>query len=543
MKKELIALLAISGIVVMFILRSTQPSSTKEVNERTTKVLNWNLGSEVVTLDPGLNKDLYGGSIINNLYEGLFRYQGKSIVPALAESYEQSEDGLIYTIKLKQSKWSDGSPLTAFDFEYAWKRVLDPKTASEYAHKLYYIKGARAYHTGIENRDYVGVKAIDDYTLSVELEVPTPYFLDLLTLFTYFPTKQSAVESGDHGSWAISPDKVVSNGPFILESFSISDRLILSKNPNYWNANNVKLDQIIIHQVSDAATSLTGYKNGEFDIIDSVPLAEVQRLMIEDPTYHSMASLATSFYLYNTEIKPLDDARVRRALALGIDRKAIVETVTRAGEMPATGFTPPGLLDANGNDFHSVSGNYGYDTYESNIMEAKRLLEEAGYKDGVGIPEIEISFNTSESNRMIAEAIQEMWKKNLGVNTKLVNKEWAVFQESKVTGSFEIARGSWFADYADPMSMLELWTSYNPINTSRWSSDTFDMLISEAKISQGQSRFDLMYEAQEILMSEIPVIPLYYFTDLFMISSRIKGWDKTTMGVWFFGHVDIIETE
>lgn len=543
MKKELIALLAISGIVVMFLIRSTQPSSTKEVIERTAKILNWNLGSEVVTLDPGLNKDLYGGSIINNLYEGLFRYQGKSIVPALADSYEQSEDGLNYTFKLKQTKWSDGSPLTAHDFEYAWKRVLDPKTASEYAHKLYYIKGAKDFHSGLESRDFVGVKAIDDYTLSVELESPTPYFLDLLTLFTYFPTKQSAVESGMDGAWAISPDKVVSNGPFILESFSISDRLILSKNPHYWNASNVKLDQIIIHQVADAATSLTGYKSGVFDIIDSVPLAEVQRLMIEDPTYHSMASLATSFYLFNTDIKPLDDARVRKALALGIDRNAIVETVTRAGEIPATGFTPPGLLDSDGNDFHSMAGNYGFGIYEKSIAEAKSLLEAAGYKDGAGFPEVTLSFNTSESNRMIAEAIQEMWKKHLGIQAKLVNKEWAVFQESKVTGSFEIARGSWFADYADPMSMLELWTSYNPINTSRWSNETYDALISSAKISQGQTRFDLLYEAQEILMSEMPVIPLYYFTDLFMISERITGWDKTTMGVWFFGNVEILETE
>lgn len=543
MKKELIALLAISGIAIMFLIKSSQPSSTKEINTRAQKVLNWNLGSEVVTLDPGLNKDLYGGSIINNLYEGLFRYKDKAIVPALAESYDLSEDGLNYTINLKKTTWSDGAPLTAHDFEYAWKRVLDPTTASEYAHKLYYLKGAKEYHTGVQGRDAVGVKAIDDYTLSIELSAPTPYFLDLLTLFTYFPTRQSAVESGENGSWAIDPQKAISNGPFILEKYSMNDQLLLSKNPNYWNADEVKLDQIVIYQVSDASTSFTAYQSGAFDIIDSVPLAEVQRLMSEDSTFHAMASLATSYYMFNTTVKPLDDIKVRRALALGIDNKMIVESITGAGEIAATGFTPPGLLDAEGNDFHSVAGNYGYDTYEKNLMEAKRLLEEAGYEDIGDFPEVELSYNTSETNRLLAEAIQEMWKKNLGINARLVNKEWAVFQESKVSGSYEIARGSWFADYADPMSMLELWTSYSPINTSRWSSPEYDTLIEAAKILQGQARFDKLYEAQDILMSEMPVIPIYYFTDLFMISERIKGWDKTSMGVWYFGNIEIIDAE
>ena len=265
--------------------------------------------------------------------------------------------------------------------------------------------------------------------------------------------------------------------------------------------------------------------------------------MSEDSTFHAMASLATSYYMFNTEVKPLDDIRVRRALALGIDNKMIVESITGAGEIAATGFTPPGLLDAEGNDFHSVAGNYGYDTYEKNLMEAKQLLEEAGYEDIGDFPEVELSYNTSETNRLLAEAIQEMWKKNLGINARLVNKEWAVFQESKVSGSYEIARGSWFADYADPMSMLELWTSYSPINTSRWSSPEYDTLIEAAKILQGQARFDKLYEAQDILMSEMPVIPIYYFTDLFMISERIKGWDKTSMGVWYFGNIEIIDAE
>ena len=543
MKKELFALLAISGIVIMFIFRNANTSSTKERVEYDPKVLHWNLGSEVVTLDPQLNKDLYGGSIINNMYEGLFRYQGKSIVPAIAEAYTLSDDGLTYTFKLKETFWSDGSTVTAHDFEYAWKRALDPKVASEYAHKLYYLRGGREYHTGTGSREEVGVKAIDASTLVVELKDPTPYFLDLMTLFTYFPVNQSAVETGSNGAWAIDPGKIICNGPFVLKSFSIGDRIILEKNVHYWNAEAVKLDQIVIYQVSDAATSLTGYNNGEFDIIDSVPLAEIPRLMAEDPTYHSMPSLAISFFIYNTDVKPLDDKRVRQALSLAIDKKAIVETVTRAGEMPATGFTPPGLIDANGNDFYDTAGNYGVGLYTDNIKTAQTLLAEAGYPDGALFPEIELSFNTSETNRMIAEAIQEMWIKNLNIKVQLTNKEWAVFQESKATGNFEIARGSWFADYADPMSMLELWTSYNPINTSRWSSKAYDDLIVSAKTEKGQKRFDLLYQAQDLLMAEMPVLPMYYFTDLFMISKRVVGWEKTTMGVWYFGNVDIIETE
>lgn len=543
MKKALFALLAISGIAMIFLLKNSNTSSTKEVIENDPKILHWNLGSEIVTLDPQLNKDLYGGSIINNMYEGLFRYQNKKIVPAIAETYVVSEDGLTYTFTLKETMWSDGSPLTAHDFEYAWKRALDPKVASEYAHKLYYIKGGREYHTGIGRRDEVGVSALDDTTLIVELNDPTPYFLDLLTLFTYFPTKQSSVESGSNGAWALDPEKVVSNGPFILKTYNIGDRVVLEKNANYWNVAGIKLDSIVIYQVSDSATSLTGYNNGEFDIIDSVPLAEVPRLIAEDSTYHSMPSLATSFFIFNTEIKPLDDKRIRQALTLTLDKKAIVETVTRAGEMPATGFTPPGLVDANGNDFYEVAGHYDAGTYSEDIEQAQTLLAEAGYPNGHAFPTIELSFNTSETNRMIAEAIQEMWKKNLNIEVQLINKEWAVFQESKVTGNFEIARGSWFADYADPMSMLELWTSYNPINTSRWSNEAYDALITSAKTEQGQKRFESLYKAQNILMDEMPVLPLYYFTDLFMISERVIGWEKTSMGVWYFGNVDIVETE
>jgi len=539
----LLLLIVIIAIALIIQQINGSPSASMPVTPIAEKVLNWNIGSEPLSLDPQLNRALDGGSVINNTFEGLFRYTDNKIMPAIAESYLVSKDGLTYTIKLKKTKWSDGSALTAADFEYAWKRALNPETASEYAYQLYHIEGGRAYNTGTGKRDEVAVKALDADTLEVVLTAPTPYFLDLLTFFTYFPTKQSVVEASKNGDWARDPKQVVSNGPFFLSQYKIGGKLVLIKNPHYWDADSVLLDRINAYMIVDESTMLTAYESGELDIIDSILTSELPRLQAEESALKTIPTIGTYFYAFNTRVKPLDNVLVRKALSLAIDRKTLVESVTKAGEIPASGFTPPGLYDANGNEFQKVAGDYDTQPNKADLDTARKLLAEAGFKDIAQFPKLEIVYNTNETHKIIAEAIQYMWQTNLGIDVTLTNQEWAVLQETKRLGNFTIAKAGWFGDYADPMSMLEIMTQSSAINVTGWSNATYDALIEAAKLETGQQRFDLLYKAQAILMEEAPIMPLYYNTDQFMVSERIKHYDKTAMGLWYFGNTDIVENK
>jgi oligopeptide transport system substrate-binding protein len=542
--KQMIFLILLIVIVIfgiaLIIQQSNLSKSESLLSEPVAeKVLNWNIGSEPLTLDPQLNRALDGGSVINNTFEGLFRYKGNKIVPAIAESYQVSSDGLTYTFKLKKTNWSDGSPLTASDFEYAWKRALDSNTGSEYAYQLYYIKGGRDYHTGTGKRESVGVKAIDDDNLEVVLEVPTPYFLDLLTFFTYMPIKQSVVEASQDGNWAIDPKAAISNGPFILSEYRKGNKLVLVKNKHYWQADAVLLDRINAYMIVDESTMLTAYNSGELDIIDSILASELPRIHAETDSLITNPTIGTYFYAFNTRVKPLDNVLVRKALSLSIDRKAIVESVTKAGEIPASGFTPPGLYDANGDVFQKVAGDYDTKPSAADLDTARKLLAEAGFEDMTQFPKLDIVYNTNETHKIIAEAIQYMWQNNLGIEVTLTNQEWAVLQETKQLGNYTIAKAGWFGDYADPMSMLEIMTSSNAINTTGWSNADYDALIEAAKRETGQQRFESLYKAQAILMQELPIMPIYYHTDQFLVSDRIANYEKSAMGLWYFGNTDI----
>lgn len=538
----LIILIVIVIIGIAIIIQQIKSNSLMQAPVEV-KTLNWNIGSEPLSIDPQLNRALDGGSIINNTFEGLFRYEDNKIVPAIAESYDLSSDGLIYTIKLKKTKWSDGSPLTASDFEYAWKRALDPETASEYAYQLYYIKGGRDFNAGTGTRDAVAVKALDDETLQVVLEAPTPYFLDLLTFFTYMPTKETVVEGSKDGKWATDPNQVVSNGPFVLSEYLAGDKLVLAKNQHYWQADAVLLDRINGFMIVDETTMLTAFESGELDIIDSILASELPKIQAESDALITKPTIGTYFYAFNTKIKPLDDVLVRKALSLAIDRKAIVESVTKAGEIPATGFTPPGLYDANGEVFQKIAGDYDTQPDTADLDTARKLLAQAGFTDMKQFPKLDIVYNTNETHKIIAEAIQYMWQSNLGIEVTVTNQEWAVLQETKRLGNYSIAKAGWFGDYADPMAMLEIMTSSSAINTTGWSSDAYDALIEAAKLETGQKRFDLLYKAQAILMEDAPIMPIYYHTDQFMVSDRVTNYEKTAIGLWYFGNTDISENK
>ena len=535
-----------------------QEETKENVQEPTTEeemIFTWNLGSEPKTLDPQLNSASDGGHVINNTFEGLMREVKGKLVPATAESYEVSDDGLTYTFKIREdAKWSDGKPVTAHDFEYAWKRALNPETASEYAFQMFYIKGGQEYFEGEGKVEDVAIKTIDDRTLEVTLNGPTPYFLNLTSFYTYMPARKDIVEKDPEG-WAKNPETAISNGPFKLAEYATGDSLVLVKNENYWNAEAVKLDKIVGTMIVDSSTELTAYESGDIDAADNPPVQEIPRLLAEEPSFQILPLLGTYYYIFNVDKEPTNDVRVRKALTYAIDRKAITEQVTKAGQLPATGYVPEGLYLSDGRQFREVAGDYGIDPNKAMVEEAQKLLAEAGYPNGEGFPKLELVYNTSEGHKAIAEAIQEMWKQNLGIEVELTNQEWAVFQDTRHQGNFEIARAGWLGDYSDPMTFLDMWTSYSGNNDAQWrwkesevfphdktlnpSNKEFEELIEKSKLVTGEERDNALLEAEKILMEEMIVMPIYYYTDPTMVKEYVKGWEKTPLGHWYFGNAYI----
>lgn len=509
------------------------------VEEDTEAVLNWNIGADPKTIDPILNGASDGGDVINQTFEGLTREKSGEVYPGIAESWNVSEDGLTVTFNLRKSKWSDGSDLTAHDFVYSWKRGMDPATASEYAWIWEYtniVGAAEAVEGG--SLDDVGVTALNDYTLEVKLAVPTDYIVSLLSFYHFLPVKQSAVESLADGAWAKNPKLAVSNGPFKLTSYRIGDGLTLVKNENYWNAESVKLDRIEGQFIDSESTAYQAYQSGELDFVPSVPTAEVPKLIAENPNFYVFPLLGTYYYNFNLELELFEDPKVRKALALAIDREVICETLG-AGQVPAGGFVPPGFVDADGNDFFETAGLYGFSTDDGSVGLAQELLAEAGYPNGEGFPEFTIMYNTHEGHQTVAELIQEMWKTNLGIQTKLENQEWAVFQDTRKAGDFELARGGWLTDFMDPMGLLSIFTSKNAYNDPKYNNPKYDELLSAAVKAKGKEHFDYLYQAQEILMNECPIVPVYHYSDTMLVSPKLKDWDRSVLGTIDFSGASI----
>lgn len=524
-----------------------EKEEVKEEGGKSEQVMKWSLEADPKTLDPQLNSGTGAGSVINNMYEGLMREIDGELLPAMAESYDVSEDGLTYTFHLRESKWSDGKPVKAEDFKYAWLRALSPEVASEYAFQLFYIKGAKSYYDGNGSREDVAIAVIDSKTIRVELTNPTPYFLNLTAFYTYFPVRSDKVEK-DPDKWAVDPELAISNGPFKLTKYALSDELILERNEGYWNAGEVKLDRIETLIVGDTMTALTAYEQDEIYILDSMPPQEVMRLQLEDPTFQVLPMLGTYYYTFNVDKEPTDDINVRKALSLAIDRKAIAEKVKKGGEIPASGFIPAGLKDSSGKSFRATAGDYYINTSQADREKAKIFLATAGYPDGEGFPKLTILYNTSDSHKAIAEAIQAMWKETLGVDVELMNQEWAVYQDTVRVGNFQVARSSWIGDYVDPMTFLELWTSYSGKNGAqwRWTEDgkfpenrNYDRLVDQSKLVSGSERDEKLYEMERLLMDQAIVAPIYYYVDQVMVKPYLVGWNKNVLDTWYFGNASI----
>lgn len=527
MKKLFLFVVFVSFIAVLAFAGGAKEEASEPVS-----VLNWNLSTAgPKTLDPGLNGASDGGDVGSQLYEGLVRERQGKILPGIAESWELSNGGKTITFKLRKSKWSDNSPLTAHDFVYAWKRAMDPATASEYSWIWKYtnIVGAQDAVEGNGSLDNVGVKAVDDYTLQVDLKNPTDYLVSLMSFYHFMPVKKSSVEAGPEGSWASDPELFIGNGAFKITSYTIGEGMTIDKNPHYWKADKVGIDRINIVFIDDESTAYQAYQTGELDFLNEVPPSEIPRLIAENPEYYVYPLLGTYYYNFNMDLDMWNDVRVRRALTLSIDRNRIVEVLAR-GNVPATGFVPPGFPDNTGKDFFETSGTYGIAADDSKFDEASKLLAEAGYPGGEGFPTFTLMYNTLEGHQLVAEMIQEMWKTNLGIDCTLENQEWAVFQDTRKAGDYEAARGGWITDFLDPMGLLAIFVTNNAYNDPNYSNLQYDELLSRANETVGAEHFDVLYKAQEILMTELPIIPVYHYTDDYLSSPVVKNWSRSTLG-------------
>ena len=528
--------------MVLFLAACGGKSEEKVAENSTTSkknAISYNLGSDPRTIDPQLNTAVDGSIVSSNVFEGLFAEgeNGKS-VPASAESVDISADGLVYTFKIREgAKWSDGKLVTANDFVYSWKRGLTADTAMEYAYQLFYIKNGERFYNGEVGEAELGVKAIDDRTLQVTLENATPYFLSLTAFPAYFPLREDIVK--DNSSWAIDAKTYIGNGPFKIKTWNPKENIVLVPNDNYWGRSEVKLDELRFDMIVDDKTYLNAFKSGEIDIIDSPPTSEIPSLLSsgEGKVY---PYLGTYFYVVNVSgsgtspevTKFLGDSKVRKALALSINKKLIVEQVMKGGQLPARSFVPEGIVATDGKDF---TENSKYLPAEGDIELAQKLLVEAGYTSPESMPKITFTFNTGDAHAMVAQAVQDMWKKNLGVEVELKNEEWAVFQTTRSNKNYDIARHGWIADYNDPMNFLDLWLTGGGNNDAGYSNLEYDKYVRDAqKESDPDKRTALLHKAEDILMEDMPVIPLYYYTSVVVANPKAKGWIKSPLGGYFF---------
>jgi oligopeptide transport system substrate-binding protein len=466
-------------------------------------------GAEPESIDPAVITGQLDGRICYALFEGLLHFDrfGKP-QPGIAESWDLSGDGKIYTFHLRSNaRWSNGDPVTAKDFLLSWKRILLPETASEYAYLLYHVKNAQPFNEGtLKDFGSVGLTAIDDRTFRVELEAPVPYFLDLCSFATLLPVHFATVEK--YGDDWIKPGKLVNNGPFLLKEWRLNYRIRLQKNPLYWDASHVALKTIDALPIDNSITAYNFYASKVADLILDKGLTPPSLIpeLKSRPDFHAAPFLGNYFIRFNVKRKPLSDVRVRQAFAMAIDRERIVQKITQAGEPPAYSFTPPG----------TAGGYQPPKMFGRDVQKARRLLAEAGYPDGKGFPTVTYLYDSKKLNEDIAVEIQNMLSDALGVHIELQKQEWKVYLNSLSSLDYDFARSSWVGDYNDPNTFIDCFLSGGGNNRTGWSSKEYDGLVAAAALeADSGKRSQIFRQAEEILLNQgTPICPLYYYVGI-----------------------------
>ena len=484
------------------------------------------VGPNPDTIDPALNSSVDGATLIIHGFEGLFTLDEQGVpVPGQAESVQVSDDGTVYTFHLRQGlKWSDSSPLTAEDFVYSWNRAISADTAADYAYLFQVIRG-------YEEKSLDAV-ALDASTLQVTLKNPCAYFLELTAFPTYMPVQRAAVEANGQ-SWAIRPETYIGNGPYKMVEWVSGSHILYAKNENYWNYENLGPETIRFVLMEDAAAQLMAYRSGGLAFIDNIPNDDIA-LLSQRADFYKEGQLGTYYVSFNVSDPALSNPRLRQALTLAIDRQWLCVNVGQAGQIPAGAFVSLGLSDAQGgSSFRQTGGDYfdPYD-YEGNLEQAKEILAEL-YPDG-NYPSFEYVYNADSSHQKIGEALQRDWGV-LGIAVTLRSEEWGTFLNTRKAQQYQIARNGWLNDYNDPIGMLDLWVTGGGNNDAGWSNAQYDQLIETAKNSGDPAqRFAAMHQAEDILFEEWVLCPIYYYVDVYLLNSAVKGVWSSPLGYKYF---------
>ena len=516
------------------------------------------LGPNPETLDPALNAAVDGGNTLITIEEPLLIIdENNEIQPGQAESYEVSDDGLVWTFHLRDGlKWSDGSDLTAADFEYSFKRLACPDTAAPYAETV--VGMIDGYQDAIGNPDADGntttdpdwdalnVHASEDgKTLTIQLAYPCSYFDKLCAFAAMSPVQQATVEAnGD--AWCTQPDTFVCNGPYMITNWVPSERIVLSKNPNYvggWDTSKIVSDTITLLLLEDSSASYAAYNSGEAQLIKDVPTDEIPSLTkAEDGGDFYVDTILGTYYIsLNDQKEPFTDAKVRKALSLAIDRDYVAGTIMQGTYEPAYNFVGPGIVDENGMFYDNANGGKTYisDDYDANLEEAKQLLADAGYPNGEGFPTIEYSTNDAGYHTPVAEYVQQAWGE-LGITVNINKVEWASFLPMRRAGDYDVSRNGWSMDYNDPSNMIELFTTTNGNNDGKYSNPEFDAAIEASKVADKSVHFQKLHEAEDILMADAACIPVAYYNDFWLQSPSLKGTWHSPYGYWYlqYGYIE-----
>lgn len=519
---------ALAGIAVLAAAGCHRRETRVQSGDRT-QTLYWGNGAEPQDLDPQIVTGVPEDHILTALLEGLVSEDPHDLhpVPGVAKSWDVSPDGLVYTFHLRaDARWSNGRPVTAQDFVGSYRRILTPALAAQYAYMLYPVAGARAFNEGkLTDFSKVGFKALDARTLRVTLRHPTPYLLSLMNHYSWFPVYLPEIERAGgltrRGTDWTRPGNFVGNGPFVLKAWEPNRVIVVDKSPTYWDRRHVRLNEIRFYPTESADTEDLMFRAGQLHVTDTVPLAKIPWYRKHDPAVlHSDPYLGVSFYRFNVTRPPLNDVRVRRALALAVDRESLVRDVLKGGQQPAYSFIPS----------VPTAGFVTRPWFHEDVAAARRLLAAAGYPGGRGFPKVELLYNTLEANRTIAEAIQQMWRRNLGIEVGLVNEEWKVYLDSERTMNYQIERAAWIADYIHPQTFADMWATGGGNNETGWSDPTYDRLLAEVgRMKTNAERNTIYHRLNRILMEQMPILPLYFYTRNHLVATSVHGYYPTLL--------------
>jgi oligopeptide transport system substrate-binding protein len=522
MRSSLRLVLACSIAVGLALFSGCGQRETAVQSGNRQQILHYGNLVEPTDLDPHIITSQQDFNLVQALFEGLTQYDPEKAtpVPAVAERWEVSADNLTWTFHLRNTaKWSNGDPVTAHDFVFAYRRMLSPNLAAEYAYLLFALKNGEAFTAGkIKDPELIGARAADDYTLVLTLDHPVPYLPSMTCHASWFPLHRATLEkfgkSDQRGTAWTRPGNMVSNGYFILKEWDQHRSIHMVKSPTYWDRDNVKLNEVYFYPIESGDSEERAFRAGQLHVTATLPTPKIAVYESQPDVFHPHVFLGTSYYRLNVTKPPLNDARVRRALALSIDRDRLVREVMRGHQLPARHLTPP-----------DTAGFNAPDQISDDLATAQKLLSDAGFPEGKGFPHLDILVNTNNENIHMAEAIQQMWRKGLGIDIGIYNQESKVQSDSMRAMNYQIGRYAWIGDYLDPSTFLELLAGDSGNNMTGWKNEEYDRLIAAAQQTADQAkRYEYFQRCEQILGQECPIIPMYFYTRLNLRRPEVKGW-------------------